>query len=331
MPTVGLKSTDTLILFPLSSHHHYHHMPKSKSKSNARVVRSGGMPAHPGMLQPNKLLAARMGSIESLRLPDHFNSPTAATVLHAVYDIASDAAGNAVWVETPNLDQAPLKYTVTAGAVGTGANNAHPQKVSFQNEARYARMVHMQIQVEYVGAVLEAAGYLSTAFKVSTSDVDNATVTALHTHADRMVKATDGAIVDNSFVHQPDMKIANAGGWMEPEFQSVMFAASGLPASKTVFRVRVLRFVEFEPKEGVLSEGTQQSEPHDPAALAVHGQLSHPSFSIRTAVDKGLGLLKQAATASYHIVQPMAQQYITHQARSWLADAMATSLPLLTM
>lgn len=307
-------------------------MPKSKSKSIVRAARSGGLPAHPGLSNLDPLLSLRMGREEPVRLPDEFASTTAATVLRSEYTVTSDAAGHAVFAENTNFLASRLNWTVTAGTTGTVATTAHPQFAAIVAAARLARLVHFTVQVTYIGAEQTSAGYLSMAVKHDVADVNSITVDGLHTGSQLQVKAPDGGYVDISFSQTPRWEDPAAGSFMQSTFNLALFTASGLPASTACFRVRVLRFVEFIPKEGDLFEGEQQVEPHNPGAMSVHGQLSAPATSISSLTGRpgALKAIKDAANAAYHIVQPMASSYMVGKATTYLRQRLAgAALPLM--
>lgn len=301
-------------------------MPKSKSKSSARAARSGGLPAHPALANPDPLLKWRLGSEHPLRLPDHYNQPTAATVLRGDYTVSSDASGHAVFGESSDLYK--ITYTVTAGALAAAAGVvAVSQRASFLNSARYARQTGIKVQVTYIGAEQTSAGYLSGMTKAALADLDSFSIDAVHTGAHVQGKAADGMSVHQGPQNEANMQDPSAAGFSNVTYPIIIFAASGLPLSTPVFRVRVWRFMEFIPKEGDLFEGELQSEPHDPAALAVHGQLAGPgtSFFGSHMAEKATALIKGAANASYHIVQPMVGAYVRDRARGYLSGMAANA------
>lgn len=261
-----------------------------------------------------------MGSEEPLRLPDHYNQPSAATVLRGDYTISSDAAGHCVFAESSDLYK--LAWTVTAGTTGTGTPTAIAQRTSFLAAARLARVTGIRIQVIYIGAEQTSAGYLSINSKFSLSDVDSRTMDEVHTGSVVAGKAADGALAHVTHQQEAEFQDPSVGGFMNNIYPITVFSASGLPLSTPVFRVKTWRFVEFYPKEGDLFEGEMASEPHDPGALAVHGTLSSSATSFFGSHNLGgqaMQLVKNAATAAYHMAQPMAGAYVRDKARSYLS------------
>lgn len=297
-------------------------MPKSKSKPNAPAASSGGLFAHPALAQPDPLLSYRMGSDEPLRLPDVENSPSAATVLRSEYTLGSDAAGVLVFAEGHALSNAKCTWTVTAGTTAAATTAvAHPQSTAFAAEARVARMIAMRIQVTYIGVEQEASGFISFSEKAAEADMLSQTVDGLHTGAQFQVRATDGLLVYVDYVQPPRYEAVSAT-LMATTFPFAVFAASGLPASKaSLFRIRVSRFMEYLPVEGALAEGELRHEPHNPGALAAHGELSGPSTSVTTA-NAGPSFyaeVKKVASAAYHLAQPI-MPYVAARARAYLVQ-----------
>lgn len=306
-------------------------MPKSKSKSSARAARSQGFAAHPALAKPAPMIALRMGSEEPVRLPDNYTELTSATVLKSDYTITSDGAGHAVWMEYPVLSSALKTWTVTGGVASAAATDTpHGQNTKFQGSARYARMNHMRVQITYIGADQTAAGYLSYAVKSSQADVNSISIDGLHTGAVKQVRATQGFVVDVGYHQEPRFEFAAVSTFMTETFRYPTFVASGLPFNTAVFRVRVLRFMEFIPVEGDLFEGEQAVEPGDPATLHVHGQMSAPALSVRAHGDNShFNMLKQFANAAYHAVQPVAGQYVAQRAIGYMRSALTAAAPLM--
>lgn len=302
----------------------------SKSKRTARAASFGGLPRHPALNNPDPLLAYRLGSDEPLRLPDSENAPTAATVLRAEYTVGSDAAGAAVWAENHALSASKLTWVVTAGSTGVFTGTAHPQNTSFAAEARAARCVAMRVKITYIGVEQEAAGYLSFNERVNYLDVDNTALDLLHTGAAAQVRATEGMLVHIDYFQLPRFE-ALGSSFMLNTMPCAVFTASGLPASKaSLFRVRVERFMEYLPAEGSLAEGELRHEPHNPAALAAHGELSGNNTSIATATGAAVlwTRVKQVANAAYHMAQPV-MPYVVAKARQQLMAAATSAAPLL--
>lgn len=306
-------------------------MPKSTSKSIARVARSGGLAAHPALQSPDPLLQYRLGSEQPLRLPDTFNSPTAATVLRSEYTLSSDATGQMVWAENFSTKNARAIYTITAGVTAVSPLTAdHPQQAAFAAEARSARQIATKIQVMYIGAEQTSAGYLSFAEKYSSLDIGAQAVDALHTGSIIQVKADEGLLVHVDYTQEPRWEDPNSTGFMDKTFPLAMFTASGLPVNTPVFRVRVARFMEYLPLEGAIAENTTAHEPSNPAALSVHGELSGNNTSV-TALSKVGDFMKgvkAVANAAYHMAQPMLP-YLVPKARQILQGNFARALPLL--
>lgn len=305
-------------------------MPKSKSKRTARAVSFAGLPPHPAIGSPDPLLEYRMGASMPLRLPDAENSPSAATILRSEYTIGSDAAGHALFAEVYNISNSKYSWTVTAGVAGTGIGVAHPQYTAFLAEARVARMVAMRVQVLYIGAEQESAGYLSYSEKINVTDIDAASMDALHTGSDIQVPAKDGLVSYVDYTQVPRWEVPGSSTFSYATFPIAVFAASGLPASKTsLFRVRVERFMEYLPVEGALAEGELRHEPSNPGALSSHGALSGPATSVHKPGEGAqfVQKVKAVANAAYHMAQPLLP-YVVPKAREFLASALLRAAPL---
>lgn len=337
MPPGAINQDPPIYVHPASSPLPYHLMQKSKSMSNALVASLGGLPKHPALGNPDQLLQFRMGSEEPFRLPDSYNVPTAATVLRSEYTLSSDAAGELLFAESNSLAAARLAWTVTAGLAGsTPAQAAHPQSTAFYAEARAARCCAIKIQVMYIGANLESAGYLSFVEKYNVLDVNAQAVDSIHTGSVKQVPAAEGLIVHMDFTQEPRFEVPNATGFMQYTFPIAVFAASGLPISKPVFRVRVLRFMEYLPLEGALAEGELAHEPFNPSAMGAHAELSGDGTSTSTVKEYGTTFMQKVryiANAAYHTVMPMIKPYVMPTAlgilRSSYARAGLSMLPML--
>lgn len=272
-----------------------------------------------------------MGDETALRLPDHFNDPTAATVLKNEYTITSDAAGHALFAEHNGLALARCVWTVTAGAAAaTPTTTAHPQATAFYNEARVARMVAIKIQVTYIGAEQTTAGYVSYAPKAAAADVNSVTMDALHTGGVSQTRSGVSLVLHGDFTQEPRWESPSDVNFMANTHRIHVLAASGLPASTACLRVRVLRFLEYLPIEGSLAEGELKHEPHDGAALSVHGSLGGPATSVARGSDTSgfFAGVKAAANAAYHMAQPLLP-YVVPKARAFLQNSFQAALPLL--
>lgn len=306
-------------------------MAQSKSKRTARAVSFTGMPRHPALGAPDPLLAYRMGQSLPLRLPDNESAPSAATVLRSEYTVGSNSNGVAVFGEDFSLSQAKIACTVTAGVVDTSVGTSHPQATAFFAEARVARMVAMRIQVLYIGTEQEKAGFLSYSEKTSGLDVLTQTLSSMHSASDIQVPAPDGLVVYVDYTQLPRWEVPSGNSFMQYTFPMAIFAAEGLPPSKTsLFRVRVERFLEYLPVEGALAEGELQHEPANPGALSVHGALSGPHTSIFSPQNASAfyAKVKGVANAAYHMAQPLIP-YIVPKARQYLQSAALTTVKLL--
>lgn len=320
-------------------------MPRSKSKQNVLAVRSGRpanarrenapqratrLPLHPALGQLPDIVRYRMGETIPLRLPDESNDPSAAKVLKSEYTVSSDAAGHAVFGEQYNLSGSRCSWTVTAGTTGTTNTTVHPQNTAFQTEARVARMVAYRVSVMYIGAEQTSAGYLSYEEKVLVSDVASLSVDALHTGNEVQVKAQDGLVVYVDYTQQPRWEDPTVATFCQYTFPCACFIASGLPVSTPVFRVKVERFLEYLPNEGVLSEGELNHEPHDPGALSAHGALSGTATSVHKhgAGDAFRRVVGAAANAAFHMAQPLVP-YVVSAARNHLTTLVKLGLPML--
>lgn len=272
------------------------------------------------------MLQYRMGAEEPLRLPDADNSPSAATVLRSEYTVTSDGAGHVVFGEYFHTIGAKQAWTVTAGSTGTNTGTNHPQHAAFAAEARYFRMVGMKIQVTYIGAEQTSAGFLSYVEKSSITDCNTQTVDSLHTGSSIQVAAKEGLIAFVDYTQLPRWELPSTSNAMEATFPMALFAASGLPFSTAVFRVRVARFLEFIPVEGALSEGELRHEPSNPGSLAAHGELSGPKTSVYTPAQQSTFMkeVRRIANAAYHMVQPLAP-YVVPAARAFLSTNFASA------
>jgi len=189
----------------------------------------------------------------------------------------------------------------------------------------------MRVQVIYIGAELDAAGYLSYSEKTSADDITAQTVDAVHTGADIQVRASEGLVAYVDYTQTPRWENPSLGTFMQLTFPVAAFLASGLPASKpSLFRVKVERFMEYLPVEGALAEGELLHEPHNPGALAAHGALSGTASSVTSGNSTAAfyGRVKEIANAAYHMAQPLLP-YVVPKAREALQRLAASAAPLL--
>lgn len=304
-------------------------MPKSKSKRTVRAASSGATPKHPALNSMHPAIAVRLHkSEEGYRLPDEFSEPTAVSVLYDNYSVSSDANGVCCFAEYPFL----YRQNAAPGPPLAGGTLANTRQCSaFLSIADRARVLSIKIQIEYVGADLSAAGYLSyvrrrdSALITGTSSVD-----VFHQLADKQTAAKNGMHVTGSFHSEPTMEVPNNTTFMADKHHTHIFAASALPVSTQVFRVRVTRYVEFIPKEADLSEGATRVEPHDPAAYSVHNTLGALSSSVSTMAGWAghVADIARMANDAYHTVQPLVP-YVASAARSNLATALTGGVMLL--
>lgn len=265
-------------------------------------------------------------------MPDRFNEPTAATVLRNEYTITSDAAGQAVWAEHPAPGFAKCTWTVTAGTTAAGpTTTAHPQAAAFAADARFARTVAIKVTVTYIASTMATAGYLTYFTKTDSADISSQSVDGLHTGGLSQARAD----VPITIYGDPSQELRwEAPGVANTAFMAAThkfhaFAATGLPASTAVFRVRICRFMEYLPLEGSLAEGETKHEPYDPGATAVMSQLAGPATSVqRGGGNDFINGVKSAANAAYHLAQPLIP-YVAHKARSYLQSAFVSALPML--
>lgn len=308
--------------------------PKLESKLTPRVVaaptpKPGGLPVHPGV-DGDSMLALRLGSESAVRLPDACGDKSATTVLRNEYTLSADAAGQLAWGEAPGLANARRAYVITAGVLGTATGVNHPQMTAFSSEARNARMVAMKITVTYIGQEQLESGYLSFSEFGSTFDTDSKAIDVLHTGCEVQARPGKGLQVWVDFTQEPRWEVPGAGTFMDPTFPFAMFFATGLEPSKATFRVRVVRWMEFIPLEGSLSEGDTAFEPPDPAAMMSWGVLNHPQTSITTLdrLDEFYKIVRGTAMAAYHLTQPLTP-YVVPAARKVLRAAFTVGKVLL--
>jgi hypothetical protein len=276
-------------------------------------------------------LAPRWGKEEPMRWPDAYQLATAATVLNYEYNVASNADGDAVFAVHHSLSNSKATYVVTAGTLAAAPTYAvHPQYTAMNAESIEARTTHTKVTVMYVGAALDAAGYLSFMHKRNLTEISSKAIGDVHTASLRQVRAQEGLEIHLSPTADPDMISVAGLSFMQNVTPIAVFAASGLPASKSVFRVSITQWIEYLPVEGSLSEGEQVHEPHSPAALSVLAELSGPHTSVMTHAEKPSFLQRAAevANAAYHMAQPVAE-YFAPKARQYLMDNFTAALPLL--
>jgi len=293
----------------------------------APVAKGSGLPSHPGVATCD-LLATRLGSEEPLRLPDAYGDLSCATVLRDEWTVTTDAAGIAVFaIGTPLTGVAAnrLSWVVTAGVCAAApAAVAHPQYAALNSDARCARQIGIKVQVTYIGAADNEAGYLSFQEYSLSADVNSATVDAIHTGSTIQVRPAQGLVCFGDFTQDPRWELPTNVDWMAPTFPVMAFAASGMLASTASFRVRTTRWIEYLPKEGSLSEGDASYEPHDAGTMSVWGMLNHPRTSV-TTIDRMGDFVKEVrrvATAAFHIAQPLTP-YIVPAAKAAVKEAMS--------
>jgi len=302
---------------------------KSKSKSNARVVRYGSLTEHPAVRDLDPLLQARLGGSEPIRLPDAYAEPTAAVVLKDEYTITSDAAGQCFFAESYNLSGSRLASVITTGTLGGITTTAHPQYTSFTAEAKVARMVMMRIQVMYIGREDSASGYLSFDKKTETA-FGGTTMDSHHVSSVAQFDAQHGAVVTLGYTQEPRWEVPTSSTFMNNTYSVPAFFGTALPVSTPVYRVRVWRFLEYLPFDGAISEGNMASEPHQPSAGVVHGMLNGIATSISTFIgwDDFKVKLMGAANAAYHIAAPLTP-WVVGKAKAYLKNqALSSGLKL---
>lgn len=171
--------------------------------------------------------------------------------------------------------------------------------------------------------------------RVLPDDFYSQSLTNIHTNADLTVRASEGAISFSGPSQTPRWEAPTSGTYMQGTVGATGVFASGLPAGKKVLRVRTVRWMEYLPIEGDITEGNTESEPHDPALLGVLGQLSaqHTSHTSRDAVKWFQGKVMAVANAAYHVMQPIMNNYIVPKAKQYLTSAMSeyAAAPLLML
>lgn len=284
-----------------------------------------------GSLHP--LIKARMGSEDPARLPDEYSAPTAAVVMRDDFNLTADADGNICFVDSYALGH--YKPTATAGVLpATFTLVNHAQQVSFTSAAQVSRTLLSKVEVTYIGAELEAAGYLSVLHRARLPDLQSANIENLHTGSEKTVKAQEGLVTYGALSQAPAWHVPTSSTYMIDYIPLICIVGSGLPAGKKVLRIRTWRWVEFQPKEGDLAEGTREHEPHDPGALGVIGQLAgaFTSHASASGIPGFINTIKGVVNAGYHMVQPMLSNYVVPKARQYLQEAFSaavTASPLL--
>lgn len=295
--------------------------PKSKSKRTARVAYTGSLPKHPAVGSVTDCMThCKMGSEETMRLQDDSVEESGATVLPDDYVLTSDAQGNVVMVERPDNGRTSFSVDVN-GLLGAGANfTPTTRNTNFLTQTTKARLICMKVIVTYIGAELASAGYLTLVKKNNHNEFGLQNISSLHNDADIQVAAQEGATAYVNYRQPPRYENpATQGaaplldvGFMTGTFPLLGIVASGLPPSSAVLKIRVLRFVEFLPATGTIAQGSQMSEPANPAAMSVAGMLSKTVTSFHSNAKEGefKHTVEQAANAAYHVVQPYAQYLV---------------------
>lgn len=263
-------------------------------------------------------MQCRMGAETAVRLPDEHAEPTAATVLPDDITITPNAQGDFVLVVSHRLGT--FQPVITAGVTAASATILSTgRQAAFAASARLARTVKTKVQVMYIGAEQTSSGYISVTRKTNLFDSLSFPMSALHSLAERQVRAQEGVTVYVGHRQTPRFEDPTASTFMEGTVPVLVIAGSGLPNIACI-KVRILRFLEFLPAEGDLFEGETQPEPHNPASLQVHGQMSIAQTSIHTDKETAGWAAKIAnvASAAYHVAQPFGQ-YVVPRARQYLA------------
>lgn len=285
---------------------------KEKAQQTAKMQipvrdRGSSVPVHPGV-EHDPMLQLRMGSEEPVRLPDSISDPSCAVVLRSEYTLSSDAAGSLAWSVGHGLTNDKNVYAITAGVLGASpTTTSHPQLSAFAAEARVARQVAVKVVVKYIGQQQLESGYLSYFEKTTTSDMDGQSIDNLHIGAQAQVRPGEGLIAFMDYTQTPRWENQSAGNFMLYTYPFAGFVASGLEPSKPTFRVKVVRFLEYLPIEGSLSEADAQYEPHNPGSLAAWEALNRPGASLTTESkwSKFTAEVKDLANAAYHMAQPL--------------------------
>lgn len=307
-----------------------------KRKSTVHAVCGGGLPRHPALSGGDPLLGIRLGSEAPARIPDTYNAPTGATVLRHDYMITTDSDGNFVEGILPSLVNSRYVYglaTDTGGVISTSSTTsavfAHPQAAIFRAEAARARMVALKVVVSYIGRADEESGFLSAGEYMNQADLWGKPFDSLTDHSPIEVTPRDGMVLYGSFRQEPRFENPDGTTFMHVTHALLAIFGRGLPPNKACVRVRTLRYMEYLPEQGALSEGELVHEPHHPGAMAAHGELAGPgtSFHKESETKHFQTVVRDVANAAYHMAVPFGQ-YVGGQARKYLmnnAGAIATS------
>lgn len=268
------------------------------------------------------MLRCRMGAEDEMRLPDEISDPTAATQLHDDYTLTPNAQGDIVIVENAGLTRYITSITAP-GVVTLASQTATTKQTQFVAEARVARLVCVKIVITYVGAVMASAGYVSLTRKADAADVNNQNISALHNGCEKQFRAQEGCTFFLTYRQPPRFEDPGGATFMSATYPVFVIAGSGLPVSACL-KVRMIRFMEYVPKEGTISENSTAVEPYNPGALQVHGQLSTAALSSYTSSERAsyMDMVSKAANAAYHIAQPFLTNYIVPKATAYLKGAL---------
>lgn len=260
-----------------------------------------------------------------MRLPDEISDPTAATLLPDDYVLTPNAQGDIVIVENAQLTRYVTAITAP-GVVTLASQTATTKQVQFLAEARVARVVCVKVVITYVGAVMASAGYISLTRKADAADVNNMNISGLHNGCEKQFRAQDGCTFYLTYRQPPRFEDPGAANFMSATYPVLVIAGSGLPVSGCL-KVRVIRFVEYVPKEGTITENSTAVEPYNPGALQVHGQLSTAALSSYTNSERSsyMDSLTKAANAAYHIAQPFLTNYVVPKATAYLRSALSAA------
>jgi hypothetical protein len=268
---------------------------------------------------------------DPVRVPDDHVSPTVALKLTDEYTITSDAAGYAVWGVSPSLSNARQGWTVTAGSTGAAPSfqAAHPESSNCSASFKFSRECVYEIEVNYIGAELNAAGRLVAI--ESTSDATYNSV-VLDTIIDdgESAPAQYGRRIVVRPTQAPRFEDAGALGsaYMTPTFAYWAFVGVGLPATTVCFSVRVTRHFEGIPHKTSLLRGVAVPEPYNPSSLTIAANMSQSGKHGKVGMEgkKAMtGLATAAAHAAWANLGPQVSSTVQKygaQAAGWAGEAL---------
>lgn len=232
------------------------------------------------------------------RLPDEYVSETGAHKLTVEYDIKTDANGVFALIVSPAINipivHKPVTGTLTDNTVVVGGAPAYPDGAEIKTAYTVGRLVAMGIEVEYIGAPLNASG------KLHCIEVDQ--YQALNT-IDLTTIVDDGEsdpLLNGKVIHvrpimPPRFESPSVDTFMRYTFNNWVLYATGAPPNTVVASIKVTAHFEGIAKKGGLHAKSGSVELYNPDHLTIGANIARHGITA-AASDAGRKFMRETAT-----------------------------------